>query len=157
MSPKTKNSLRVFWQATQRGCALAIAILFLFFAIMSIITAAEGKNEQGMTFSSMMTLTAFALVISYAKEIFRVRSIPAPAQWLINFFIIGIGFFLVVLRSGMIAPSGDAFYVVGLLLYVVSYLIVFGLSLLIRMILKKKGLLPVSPTEETEEYVSRFD
>ena len=156
MSPKLKESLNVFRQATLRGCALAIAILFVFFAVMSLITASEGKNEQGMTFSSMMTLTAFALLISYAKEIFRAGSIPTPAQWLINFFVVGMGFFLVVLRSGMIAPSGDAFYVVAILFYVISYLAIFGLSLLVKLILKKSGIAtPEAPA--TEEYVNRFE
>ena len=152
MSPKFKNSLSTLWRATMRGCTLAIGILVLFFAIMSIVTAASGKSEQGMTFSSMMTLIFFALVVSYAKEIFSASSLPIPAQWALNFFVIGIAYFFVVLRSGMIASTGSAFYVTGIIIYILSYLIIMGISLLVRHLAKPKD----AQKDEKAEYTSRF-
>lgn len=150
MSPNFKKNLGVFWNATKRGCTLAVAILIVFFAVMSIVTAAEGTSEQGMTFSSMLTISAFALLISYAKEIFRAEAIPAPARWLLNFITVGIGFFFVILRSGTIANTSGAFYVTGTVIYVLCYLAVFGVSALIKTIAKRNA----SPA--AEEYVSRF-
>ena len=152
MSPKFKNSLSVLWRATMRGCTLAIAILVSFFTIMSIVTAASGKSEQGMTFSSMMTLILFALVISYAKEIFNTTSLPVPAQWALNFFVIGIAYFFVVLRSGMIASTSSAFYVTGIIIYILAYLIVMGVTLLIKHLVKPKE----AEKDEAAEYTSRF-
>ena len=152
MSPKFKKFLSVSWRATMRGCTLAIGILVLFFAIMSIITAASGKSEQGMTFSSMMTLILFALVISYAKEFFNASSLPAPAQWALNFFVIGIAYFFVILRSGTIASTSGAFYVTGTVIYILFYLIVMGITLLIKRITSKKE----TEKDEPAEYTSRF-
>ena len=152
MSPKFKNSLSVLWRATTRGCTLAIGILVLFFAIMSIVTAASGKSEQGMTFSSMMTLIFFALVISYAKEIFNASSIPAPAQWALNFFIVGIAYFFVVLRSGTIASTSGAFYVTGVIIYILSYLVIMGVTLLVKHFMAPK----LAEKDESAEYTSRF-
>lgn len=151
MSPKFKNSMRIFWHATMRGCTLAIAILVLFFTIMSIATSITGKSEQSMTFSSMMTLTAFSLVISYAKEIFKANTLPTPAQWAINFLIIGVAYFFVILRSGMLAPNGGSFYITGIVVYILLYLIVFGVTLLVKHLVSKNA-----PQEDAEEYTSRF-
>ena len=153
MSPELKKALSVFWHATMRGCTLAIAILFVFFTIMSIATSISGKSEQGMNLSSMMTLTVFALVVSYAKEIFNAKTMPAPAQWAVNFLVVGIAYFVVVLRSGMLAPTSSSFYVTGGILYVLAYLIVMGITLLVKRIMNKKD----PSTVVKEEYVSRFN
>ena len=152
MLPETKRLLNIFWHATMRGCTIAIAILFLFFAIMSIITVSEGTSTQGMTFSSLLTLTLFALLISYAKEIFRAKSIPTPAQWLINFLIIGIGFFFVILRSGSIASTSGSFYVTGVIMYILVYLVVFGVTMLVKHLCARK-----QAEGEKEVYISRFE
>lgn len=151
MSSKFKNSLNVFWRATMRGCTLAIGILILFFAIMAIATSVTGKSEQGMTFSSLLTLTAFALVISYAKEIFNAEALTVPAQWAVNFLVVGIAYFFVVLRSGMIAPTSGAFYVTGVIAYILVYLVIFGITFLIKRLTKKP-----SDAKTEEEYTSRF-
>lgn len=154
MSPKMKHSMSVFWHATMRGCTLAIGVLFLFLTIMAIATSASGKNEQGLTLASMLTLTAFSLVISYAKEVFRAKNIPSPAQWLLNFCIIGLAYFLVILRSGMIANTRTSFYVTGILLYVLVYLLVLGIAMLVKCFTGKKAC--GSDAEGEEEYVNRF-
>ena len=156
MSPKSKKSLSVFWHATMRGCTLAIAVLFVFFAIMSIVTTQAEKDEPGMTFSAMLTLTVFSLLVSYAKEIFRVKTLSLPAQWFINFLIVGAGFFLILLRNGMLAPTGDSYYIVGFFIYTLSYLAIFGITCLVKLIRAKRCLRPNADTENEEEYVSRF-
>ena len=148
---ETKSSCKdLIVRGVMRGCTLAVAVLLVFFLIMSAVSAGTGTTEQGMTFSSLLTISAFELLISYAKEIFRAEAIPVPAQWLLNFITVGIGFFFVILRSGMIANTSGAFYVTGTVIYILCYLIVFGISMLIKAI-KRRG---VPRTEE--EYVSRF-
>ena len=151
MTPDAKRSLHTFWHATVRGCAIAIAVLFLFLAIMSISSASAERDEHGLTFSSFLTLTGFSLLISYAKEIFRIKALIAPAQWLLNFLVVGIGFFFVILKSGMNATTNGSFYITGVLLYVLVYLAVFGITMLIKLFTTKK-----EPNGEPEEYVSRF-
>ena len=151
MSPDLKKALSVFWHATMRGCTLAIAILLIFFIIMSIVTSVSGQSEQGMTFSSMMILTVFALVVSYAMEIFRAKAIPVPAQWAVNFLINGIAYFIVVLRSGMIASTGASFYITGMIVYILLYLVVMGIVLLAKHLIHKD-----EPKVEKVEYTSRF-
>ena len=133
------------------GILAAFAVLFLFLAIMSISSASAERDEHGLTFSSFLTLTGFSLLISYAKEIFRIKALIAPAQWLLNFLVVGLGFFFVILKSGMNATTNGSFYITGILLYVLVYLAVFGITMLIKLFTAKK-----EPSGEPEEYVSRF-
>jgi peptidoglycan/LPS O-acetylase OafA/YrhL len=139
-------------QAVMRGCTLAVLILFAFFLIMSAVAAGNGTTEQGMTFSSMLTLVLFSLVISFAQEILRAKSLPTPARWAINFVVVGIAYFFVVLRSGILTASGDAFYVVGMLLYAIVYALIAGGTALIHRLRRKTE----SEAADKPIYTSRF-
>ena len=152
MTPNFKKALTIAWHATMRGCTLAILILFVFFIIMSAITAAEGTTEQGMTFSSLITLTVFSLVVSYAKEIFGVEALSAPIRWSINFLVVGVAYFFVILRSGLIANTSSSFYVTGLVIYVLVYAAVLGISLFVKRLTAKTE----DQSDTAEEYTSRF-
>ena len=151
MTEKTKRGWCRFKNATMRGCTIAVAVLLAFFAVMAIVTAANGQSEQGMTFSSMITLTLFSLAIAYAQELFAVGALPTPARWALNFIVVGIAYFFVVLRSGMLIVTSPSFYVIGMLLYAVAYAVIAGISILVHRITKKGA-----PEAETAEYTSRF-
>ena len=132
---ETKSSCKdLIVRGVMRGCTLAVAVLLVFFLIMSAVSAGTGTTEQGMTFSSMLTLVLFSLVISFASELFNAKSLPVPAKWVINFAVIGIAYFFVVLRSGLLVASGDAFYVVGMLLYALVYAIIAGIYAIVYRI-----------------------
>ena len=151
MTDKTKSGWRRLKNATMRGCTIAVAVLIAFFVVMAIVTASNGQSEQGMTFSSMMTLTLFSLAIAYAQEIFAIGALPAPARWALNFIIVGIAYFFVVLRSGMLVVTSSSFYIIGMILYMLVYAAIAGISLLVHRITKKGA-----PETEAADYTSRF-
>ena len=67
------------------------------------------------------------------------------------FHYISIGFFFVVLRSSTIASTSGAFYVTGCILYVLCYLVIFGITMLVKHLGNRKQI-----QAEKEAYVSRF-
>ena len=132
---ETKNTFKeLFKRGVMRGCTLAVGIILAFFLIMSAVSAGTGTTEQGMTFSSMMTLVLFSLVISFAAEILNAKSLSAPAKWAVNFVVVGLAYFFVVLRSGFLVVTGEAFYVVGILLYAFVYAIIAGTVAIVHRI-----------------------
>ena len=151
MTEKSKRGWNRFKNATMRGCTIAVAVLIAFFVIMAIVTASNGQSEQGMTFSSMLTLTLFSLAIAYAQELFSIGAIPVPARWALNFVVVGIAYFFVVLRSGMMIVTANSFYIVGMLVYAFVYAVIAVISLLIRRFTKKN-----KPEAEAPKYTSRF-
>ncbi|MBQ2719527.1 MAG: hypothetical protein IJF73_05615 [Clostridia bacterium] len=155
MSPKTKRFFSALWHATMLGTTIATAALLLFFTVMKIEAATSGKTEPGMNFASLLTIVGFSLVVAYARELFRVRSLPSPALWALNFLIIGIAYFIVILRSRQFAFTSAASYVVGIVIYILVYGAIAGGAALIRFLLKKRKK-PEAPTVKKEEYTSRF-
>lgn len=162
MNQKNKRFLADLYAATVRGCAIAVCALIVFFLVMKIVAAVnETAIEPGMNFGSLMTIIAFALVISYAKELFRVSSLPAAAQWALNFLIIGIAYFFVVLRSSQFAFKTANAYVAGVVIYIFGYAIAVGIALLIRFLMKR-GNKKSSPSKGSTEkkknsgYTNRF-
>lgn len=153
MTNVTKQRWESFWGATMRGCTIAVAILLAFFAIMAMATSSAEQPAQVMTFSSLLTITLFSLVIAYAQEIFKLSAIPSPAAWVLNFLIVGIAFFFVILRSGTLVVTEASFYIVGMLLYTVVYGVVALANFLIRRFLTPRNK---KDTKPQEEYVSRF-
>ena len=130
----------VFLNATARGCAIAVLAILIFFLIASLSL----DYTPGMTFVSFITLTAFALSISYAGLLLKVDAIPLAARITLHFVIIGAVYFFVLLAT-------TEAYGVGYLLYVILYSVCMGISALIRHIGRRRT---VAPAEET--YRSRF-
>lgn len=153
MTDKAKKRWIRLRNATMRGCTIAVAVLLSFFAIMSIVTASTGQTEQGMTFSSMLTLILFSLTIAYAQELFAITALPSPARWALNFVVIGIAFFFVVLRSGLLVVTASSFYVIGMLIYVLVYAIIAAVCLIVHRLLRRRN--PPAPASGSE-YTSRF-
>ena len=132
---ETKSTFKeIFFRGVMRGCTLAVCIILAFFLIMSAVSAAMGTTEQGMNFSSMITLVIFSLVISFAAEILNAKSLTTPAKWAVNFVVVGVAYFFVVLRSSFFVVTGESFYVVGMILYVIVYAAIAGTVALVHRI-----------------------
>ena len=157
MSSKTKSFFSSLWRATMLGATIATAALLVFFLIMTIEAASSGKTEPGMNFGSLLTIVGFSLVVAYARELFRVRSLPAPALWALNFLIIGLAYFFVILRSRQFAFTSAGSYVVGIVIYILLYAVIAGAAALFRLLCRrKKKASAAAPTPKKEEYTSRF-
>ncbi len=155
MSPKTKSFFSALWRATMLGTTIATAALLLFFLIMTIDASTSGKTEPGMNFASLLTIVGFSLVVAYARELFRVRSLPAPALWALNFLLIGLAYFFVILRSRQFAFTSAGSYVVGIVIYILCYAVIAGGAVLARLLFNRKKKNAPIPTKK-DEYTSRF-
>ena len=141
MSPK-HPWLSAFWQATLRGSAIAIAVVLLFFLMTSLTV----NYVPAIDIVAFLTLVMFSLVISYSREIFRVRSLSTPFKWLLNFLINAFAFFLVLLIT-------TRAFLMGLIIYTVLYGLIVALSFAVRRLFHKEERVP---QKEQETYTSRF-
>ncbi len=144
----------ILWRGFYRGSVIAVLVLFVFFLITSISAAANQLTEQGINFLNFGVITGFSLVISYVGEIVAILPVAPIAKRLIHFFSLGLTFYLLILKTRA-GETRISFYLVGLLLYVISYFICLGLSLLFRKIVgNTEESLP--PQEKKTEYKSLF-
>ena len=153
-----KNSfVRSLWRATMLGCTIAVLALLIFFSIMSIEAAVNNKTTPGMNFASLLTIVSFSLTVAYARELFKVTSLPTAVRYTVNFLIVGIAYFFVILRSRQLAFTSAGAYLVGIVLYVVAYALVVALSLLVRALLaRRQSTASQKANSDGNDYVSRF-
>ncbi len=157
MALNKKSFFSTLWRSTMLGCTIAVAVLLVFFTVMSIEAAVNNKTTPGMNLGSLLTIVLFSLAIAYARELFKLTSLPLPVRYTVNFVIIGIAYFFVILRSRQFAFTSSGAYLVGIIIYVFVYALVVGLSLLVRFLIgRRKGAAPTSTGTESDEYSSRF-
>ncbi len=154
---KKQNRVWVFLgRGFSRGCIIAVLVLLVFFAVMSLSASAAGMRDPAMNFSSLLTILLFSFIIAYAQEIFLAVSLPIAARWGLHFLIIGIAYFFIILkrRSELLPEEG---YLIGFLLYVFAYALISGLVLLFRTLRRRKTHKheKVSP-ESDPPYTSMF-
>lgn len=142
MNPKSKQFAAKLWQATMRGCTIAVTVLLLFFLVMSLSVS----YTPGMNFISLITLVCFSLVISYSKGLMGLEGVPVALRHLLRFFVVGIAYFFVLFGT-------TKAYLIGFILYAVAYALCLAVSLLLHRFFGK--------TEGTEKqkdspYESRF-
>lgn len=141
MNPKSKQFAAKLWQATMRGCTIAVLVLLIFFLIMSLSVS----YTPGMNFTSLITLVAFSLVISYSRGFLELSGVPLVLRHLLRFFAVGVAYFFVLLGTTQA-------YLVGFILYAVAYALFLAASLLFHRFSQKgdDGKRPQAP------YESRF-
>ena len=158
MPLNNKCFFRKLWRATMFGCTIAVLALIVFFIIMTIEASINAKTTPGMNFGSLLTIVLFSLTIAYARELFTITSLPAPVRYTVNFVIVGIAYFFVILRSRQFAFTSAGAYLVGIVIYVLAYALIVGIAFLIRYLLSRKtGKAPTKKvTSQEEGYTSRF-
>lgn len=142
MNPKGKKFAARLWQATMRGCTIAVVVLLLFFLVMSLSVS----YTPGMNFTSLVTLVCFSLVISYSGVLMGLEAVPIVLRHLLRFFVVGLAYFFVLLGT-------TRAYLIGFILYAVAYALCLLISLLLRRFFERP--------EEVEKakdapYESRF-
>lgn len=141
MTPKSKRFAASLWQATMRGCTIAVVVLLLFFLIMSLSVS----YTPGMNFISLIVLVGFSLVISYSKGLMGLDGVPVAARHLLRFFVVGIAYFFVLLGT-------TRAYLIGFILYAVAYVLCLVVSLLLHRLFEK----PKKTEQKDTPYESRF-
>ncbi len=148
---------RTLWRATMLGCTIAVLALLIFFTIMSIDAAINSKTTPGMNLGSLLTIVGFSLTVAYARELFKITSLPAPVRYTVNFVIVGIAYFFVILRSRQFAFTSAGAYLVGIVLYVLAYVLMVAISILVRYLASRHCRVARSAKNaDKEEYSSRF-
>ena len=154
--PSNKSCFyRILRRGLMLGCTIAVLALIVFFTIMSIDASLNNKTTPGINFGSLMTIVLFSLTIAYARELFRVTSLPLAVRYTVNFVIVGIAYFFVILRSRQLAFTSAGAYLVGIVIYVLAYLLIIGIALLIRWLTPHKTATS-TPSKANEEYTGRF-
>ena len=92
MNPKSKQFAAKLWKATMRGCTIAVLVLLIFFLIMSLSVS----YTPGMNFTSLITLVAFSLVISYSRGFLELSGVPLVLRHFLRFFVVGVAYFFVL-------------------------------------------------------------
>lgn len=157
MAFNKKCFLSTLWRATMLGCTIAVLALLIFFSIVSIDAAVNNKTTPGMNFGSLLTIVLFSLTVAYARELFKITSLPTPVRYTVNFVIVGIAYFFVILRNRQLAFTSAGAYLVGIVLYVLAYALVVAISILIRYLVARRDRAD-HPTKsaDTDDYTSRF-
>ncbi len=114
-----------------QGCVIAVAILLLFFAMIYLI-APKNLTDPGMNGGDMLTIVLFSLFLSFSRELLNLWVHSAVLKEVIRFLLIGIVYFIVILRNRQLALSGAGAYIIWLFIYALVYFLILGIAILIR-------------------------
>lgn len=141
MSKSTSSRRDLLARAAMRGCTIAVFLLLFFF----IFTQLAADFTPAIDLKTFLVFLAFSQVISYAQFIFSAEAIPPVARLIVHFFLLAFAFFLVLLAT-------TRTFLVGYILYALTY----ALALLLSLIHRRRSRKTPPPKKADEPYTSRF-
>jgi len=120
--------LKTLERLVLEGCAFAILISLLFFAVGAI---AGTSDTLSMPFTQYLVILLFGFVIAIVNSVFKVEKLHIAIRFAIHFITLLVAF-LVVFANGAIKLDSVADFFVALVVFAIFYLVIALIALLIK-------------------------
>ena len=132
---------------------VVISILFFIFAAISRV------DELSISFSRYMLIFAFSLIISATEFIFSIKKLHVSLRYLIHYFVLCIGFFVVFLSVRSAAGNAQfsaATVFAGIIIFSLVYFLIVLALLLIKKVISKRTKGVDKKVGKATDYTPRF-